>query len=161
MTTKGPRGVVSPWGKRDADRPAAPVPGWKTESDDDTAIQHDRVRFPGRMRAVNVYPLHGKEDPETSALISLGKAMGEILATIPESRPVFTKQSLGFVKPTSPHITLDLGGVPFYAGTVTAEADTARRMAVDRIAHALTECSARFPKAKTLLAKYRVEVSNT
>ena len=146
MSGKAPKGIVSPW---------------KTERDDETIDPTDTVRFPGRMRAVYVHPLHGKADLNQRGLIALGKGLLDLLSKVPEARACFERQSVGFVKPAAVHITLDLGGVPFYAVTSTAEPQTARRMAIDRVAFALTEAMSRFPKAKTVLAQHRIEVANS
>jgi|GEM_PF-6641413 len=163
MTPKGPKGIVSPWNQPSEvpSRTAAPPSLWKSERDDMDAPTSDLVRFRGRTRSLNLKPLHGKGEPEAQALLDLGRALAALMLKVPETRAIFAKQSLGFDKPVSPHIVLDLGGVPFYAGTTTAEPEMARRMAVDRIAHALTESAVKHPKAKALLADYRVEVSNS
>lgn len=159
---KMPKGIVSPWARTEeaGKEQPGPPPLWKTEEDMVTP-DRDTVRFPGRTRSIHLRPLHGKEAPDVRGRAALGRALADLLAKVPESRTVFTKQSLGFTPPLRVHIVLDLGGVPFYAGTSTAEPETARKMAVDRIAHALTECVVRYPKAKDLLDKHFVRISNT
>ena len=162
MAQKGPKGIVSPW----APKPEAPKaaldlrPIWKSEGDDQAPLL-DLVRFPGRMRTLLIRPLHGKGEPEAAALAALGKGLAALMMGVPETKEYFAKQSLGFTRPTATHIVLDLGGVPFYAGTATVDPETARRMAVDRIAHALTESSVKHPKAKQILAAHKIEVLNS
>jgi hypothetical protein len=162
MAEKGPKGIVSPWARQaEPARQAAPPDAWKTEQDDPLNDVRDRVRFPGQMRTIHVRPLHGKGDPNLTGIVQLARGLLALLAKVPAARDAFTRQSIGFTKPTQAHMSLDFGGVPFYAVVATAEPETAKRMVIDRIAFAITEAKSRSAEARTILEQHHIEVSNS
>ena len=111
------------------------------------------VGFPGRTLTISV-AVEG-ENAEETAKTTLGVALTEYLRAHPE---LFAAQSLSTKPPMDPSITFKLGTLTLYAVAGSTVADTARKMAVDRLAIIFTAAKAT-PLGRGLLAKHKITVS--
>lgn len=111
------------------------------------------VAFPGRTLTISI-EAEGDE-AEKGAKDTLGVVLGEYIKIHPE---LFAAQNLSTKSPLDPAVTFQLGGLTLYAVAGSTVADTARKMAVDRLAVILTAAKAT-PVGRALLAKHRVTVS--
>lgn len=111
------------------------------------------VSFPGRTLTISV-EAEG-DDAEAAAKAILGNVLSQYLKIHPE---LFAAQSLSTKAPLDPSVTFQLGWMTLYAVAGSTVADTARKMAVDRLAIILTAAKAT-PVGRGLLAKHKITVS--
>lgn len=111
------------------------------------------VAFPGRTLTLSI-DAEG-EDAEEAAKTTLGAALSEYFRIDPV---LFAAQNLSIKPPLAPSVTFKLGTLTLYAVAGSTVADTARKMAVDRLAIVCTAAKAT-PAGRLLLAKYKITVS--
>lgn len=111
------------------------------------------VAFQGRTLTITV-ETEG-DTAESNAKATLGHVLAEYRKIHPE---LFAAQSLFVKRPLDPAVTFQLGDVTLYAVAGSTVADTARKMAVDRLAIILTAAKAT-PVGKALLQKHKITVS--
>jgi len=111
------------------------------------------VAFPGRTLTISVES--EGDEAEADAKATLGVVLTEYMKIHPE---LFAAQSLSSKQPLDPAVTFQLGGLTLYAVAGSTVADTARKMAVDRLAIILTAAKAT-PVGRALLSKHKITVS--
>lgn len=111
------------------------------------------VTFRGRSLSISVES--EGDDAEASAKETLGIVLSEYRRVHPE---LFAAQSMYVSPPRDPCVTFKLGALTLYAVAGSTVAETARKMAVDRLAIILTAAKAT-PFGRGLLAKHKITIS--
>jgi hypothetical protein len=126
-------------------------------------VQRRTAIFEGR--GYNIHVAVKRPDPElgleTIARAILGEA---ILQSLPANRrgDVFAElehQSIYRTEPAGPKVTLALGDLTLYAAASSSDLALAQKMAVDRLALALSTLRLKFSGAKAAFDKYEVSMS--
>lgn len=122
---------------------------------------HGLIQFSGQSYTLNVRVLlTGPQGPNAQlAEAVLGAALKMLFATHPATRQIFQAQRLSEKPLQEAAVTLTLGDLTLYAAAGSHDPILAHRMALDRIATALTEAKQRVPGARALLAKFKVDVT--
>lgn len=138
-------------------------PGYVAEFALPVTVQHRNVIFEGR--GYNLHVTVKRPDPEIGTETIARAILGEaILQIAPPNRRdvVFAEletQSLYRVEPAGPKVTLALGELTLYAAASSSDLVLAQKMAVDRLAMALTTLRIKLSGAKAAFDKYGVMVS--
>lgn len=155
------KGIHSPWTKKEATKVEdEPLRAPDSRGDEAPPLP---VRFPGRaynLEVALVLPKRTKitaEQGQDLGRTVLGLALQELFKKAPPSVGVFTKQGLTSTPPFGPKVTFQLGTLVLYAKASSMDMDLALKMAVDRIALALTECRVTYPAASKILDDHRVD----
>lgn len=127
--------------------------GFLDEFDIPVSRQLRTVSFSGRTMNINV------EAGGDTALEEAKETLGTALAAYSKIHPeLFSSQNVSMKRPLDACVTFVLGGVTFYASAGSTVSDTARLMAVDRLAIILTAAKAS-PVGRGLLDRHKITVS--
>lgn len=127
--------------------------GFLDEFDIPVSRQLRTVSFSGRTMNINVEA--GGDAATDEAKASLGAALAAYFKIHPE---LFASQNVSLKRPLDPCVTFVLGGTTLYATAGSTVADTARLMAVDRLAIIFTAAKAS-PVGRALLDRHKINVS--
>lgn len=151
-------GLLDPWAVTDAPVAQESV---RQQFENADLAPHGLIQFSGQSYVLNVRVLlTGPLGPNTQlAEAILGAALKMLFVAHPATRQIFQAQRISEKPLQEAAITLNLGELTLYAAAGSRDATLAHRMALDRIATALTETKQRVPGARALLAKFKVDVT--
>lgn len=156
---KKPRGIVTPWSGREEEKKEVPLDEHlMTVARAGTML----LRFSGRVYTLKVKLKVKLPDAESqlAAKIVLGECV-ERLRAVSGFAAVLKVQSLGFRENDVPSgaMQLTLGNTTLYAAASTTDEDTAVKMAIDRLALALTHARHTLQGVAAVLDAHGVEIS--
>lgn len=151
-------GLLDPWAE--PEKPAE-QPSSRQQYENPDLAPHGLVQFSGQSYVLNIHVLlTGPNGPSAKiAEAVLGAAIRILLDQFPASRSILQGQRLFLKPPQDASVPLVLGDFTLYASAGSREPELAHRMALDRIAMALTEAKQRVPGVRQLLGKFKIDIT--